>query len=450
MLTSRLQHIRRHTFASLASPNYRLFFTGVSVSVMGTWIQLIAENWLILRLGGSGVALGVNTTLQLVPTMLLGPHAGVLVDRWSRRRLVLVAQLLDGSLAAAMGVLTLTGVVRIWMVWVAALLVGCVDAFHSPAREAFSAELVGTDLVANAVALTTSMIVSARAIGPAIGGLLVAGAGIAPCFLINAASYGLGAASLFAVNPRRLHVEPPQPRARGQVIAAVRHVRRHPALRGVLVTVTVAGIFGANFQLLLTLLANASGHGPALYGVMMSCLGIGMLIGSLLSAGWHRPTARGVGVLVLAMGGAYVLTALAPSLALALMAIAVLGLVTGMFFASSRGALQLNAESGMRGRVMALYIVASLGTAALGSPLIGWIAATWNIQASFVITGMSCLAAYLAGIQLRSTHAAQPIWNRMSTGTPANSNLTDPAQADSGSALTHKQPTKQRPSRRHT
>jgi len=385
-------------FASLAVPNYRLFFGGVIVSTSGTWIQLIAESWLIIKLGGSGLALGVTTALQFIPVAVLGSYAGVVVDRWNRRRLVLVAQILAGILASVVGLLTFTGDIRIWMVWIAALLVGCVDAFHSPARGAFSVELVGPDLVGNAMALTTAVTVSARAIGPAIGGLLVAGVGIAPCFLLNAASYGVGAVSIAAMNPRRLKVEAPEPRVRGQVVAGLRHVRQHPALRRVPVMVAIVGIFGSNVPLLLTLLARASGHGPMLYGVMMSCLGSGMVVGSLLAAGWHRPTGQRVGLLALAMGGAYLLTAFAPGLTPALLVIVVLGVVTGMFLASAGGSLQLNARPGMRGRVMAMYTIASLGTAAVGGPLIGWIATTWNVQVGLVISGICCQAACLIGV----------------------------------------------------
>jgi MFS family permease len=408
MPIGRLRHVRRHTFASLAVPNYRLFFGGVIASTTGTWIQLIAESWLIIRLGGSGLALGVTTAMQFAPVAVLGSYAGVMVDRWSRRRLVLVAQSLEGLLAAVMGLLTLTGEVRIWMVWVGALLVGGIDTFHTPARAVFSVELVGPELIGNAMALTTTVTVSARAIGPAIGGLLIAGVGIAPCFLINAASYGVGAASIVAMNRRRLKVEPPAARARGQVMAGLRHVRQHPALRRVLVMVAIIGIFGSNVPLLLTLLARAGGHGPALYGVMMSCLGSGMVIGSLLSAGWHHPTARGIGLLAVAMGGAYLLTALAPGPTPVLAAIAVLGVVTGMFLASACGSLQLNAGPGMRGRVMAMYTIAALGTAALGSPLIGWIAATWNVQVGLVISGLCCQAACLIGILVSHPRASLP------------------------------------------
>lgn len=416
MLIGRLRHVRRHTFASLASPNYRFFFGGVIISTSGTWVQLIAENLLIIKLDGSGLALGVNTTLHLIPTLLVGPYAGVLLDRWDTRRVVLVAQAAAGGLAAALGLLTLTGVVQTWMVWIAALLLGCVNAFHSPAREAFNAELVGSDLVANAVALTTAVVVCARAIGPAIGGLLVAGVGIAACFLINAASYAVGAASLLAMNRRRLAAQPRQPRASGQVVAALRYVWQRPALRVVLVMLTVTGLLGSNVQLLLTLLANTDGRGPAMYGVMMSCLGCGMVVGSLVSAGWHHPTVRGVGLLATAMGGAFLLAAVTSGPILVLTVIAALGVVSGMFFASSSGSLQLNAGPGMRGRVMALYIVASLGPAALGSPLIGWIAATWNIQVVLIITGVSCLAACLAGIRRRVPRTAYRVTRRGPAG----------------------------------
>ncbi|HEX5119987.1 MAG TPA: MFS transporter [Pseudonocardiaceae bacterium] len=398
VLIGRLRYVRRRTFASLASPNYRLFFGGVIVSTTGTWIQLIAESWLIIRLGGSGLALGVATAMQFIPIVVLGSHAGVMVDRWNRRRLVLAAQCVAGGLAAMLGLLTLSGEVRIWMVWVTALLVGCVDAFHGPARSAFSVELVGADLVGNAVALTTAVTVSARAVGPAIGGLLVAGVGVAPCFLINAASYVVGAVSIAAMNPRRLAVEPPEPRARGQIMAGLRHVRQRPTLRGVLVMVAVVGVFGSSVPLLLTLLARAGGHGPALYGVMMSCLGSGMLVGSLVAAGWYRPTARRVGLLALAMGSAYLLTAFAPGPAPVLAAIVVLGLVTGMFLASAFGTLQLNAGPGMRGRVMAMNTMASLGMATVGGPLIGWIAATWNVHVGLVLSAVCCVAACLVGI----------------------------------------------------
>lgn len=404
MLTGRLGHISRRTFASLGIANYRLFFGGVIVSTTGTWIQLIAENWLTLKLGGSGLQLGITSALQLGPIVLLGSYAGVMVDRLNRRRLVMLSQLLSGSVAAMLGLLALIGVARIWMVWVAALLVGSVETFNGPARQALSVELVGPKLISNAVSLTTAVTVSARAVGPAIGGLLVASMGVAPCFLINAASYGVGALSVLAMNTRRLKVEPPMPRARGQIVAGLRHARQHPALRGVLVMVAIVGIFGSNFQLLLALLATANGQGAALYGVMMSCMGTGMVVGSLLSAGWHSPTPRGVGLLAVVMGGSYLLTALAPGLTLMLLAVTVLGVAAGMFLAAASGTLQLNAGQGMRGRIMALYTIAALGTSAVGSPLIGWIAATWHIQVGLILCGASCLTACLVGrLVARST-----------------------------------------------
>ena len=440
VLIGRLRRVGRRTFASLSSRNYRLFFAGVIVSTTGTWIQLIAESWLIIKLGGSGQALGVATAMQFIPIVILGSHAGVMVDRWSRRSLVLGAQSVAGGLAAVMGLLTLTGEVRIWMVWVAAFLVGCVDAFHAPARAAFSVELVSADLVGNAVSLTTAVTVSARAVGPAMGGLLVAEVGVAPCFLLNAASYVVGAVSIAAMNRGQLKVEPPVPRAQGQVIAGLRHVRQRPALRGVLVMVAVVGICGSNVPLLLTMLARATGNGPALSGMMMSCLGSGMLVGSLFSAGWHRPTARGVGLLALAMGFAYLLTAFVPELISVLVVIVVLGMVTGMFVASAFGALQLNAEPRMRGRVMAMNSIASLGPAAVGGPLLGWIAATWHVQAGLVVSGVCCLAACLVGIPVSHGRAAPSIPGPRHESVPGRTSAAEYriASAPRGSATTRR------------
>ena len=172
--------------------------------------------------------------------------------------------------------------------------------------------------------------------------------------------------------------------------------------------VAIVGVFGSNVPLLLTMLARAGGHGPTLYGVMMSCLGGGMVIGSLMSAGRHHPTTRGVGLLALAMGSAYLLTAFAPDITAVLAAIVVLGIVTGMFLASAFGTLQLNAGPRMHGRVMAMNTIASLGTAAVGGPVIGWVAATWNVHIGFVISGVSCLAACLVGIPASAKKIQEP------------------------------------------
>ncbi|MFH8349577.1 MFS transporter [Streptomyces sp. NPDC018045] len=397
------RHLRRRTFASLEQRNYRLYFLGQGISSTGTWLQLIAENWLIIRLGGSGLALGIATALQFAPIAVFGAYAGVLVDRWNKRRLLLVTQSLSAMIAAAVGIVALTGTARIWMVWTAALLLGCVNAFDGPARQVFTVELVGIERVANAVALNNAVGVSARAVGPALGGLLIAALGIAPSFLLNAASYLIVLLTLTAMDSGQLRAVPAQPRQRGQVGAGLRYVRHRPALCTVLLMVAVIGILGTNFQLLLTLLAAETLHaGAALYGALMSCLGAGMLLGSLISAGRHHPTPRTAGLCSAALGLAYVFVALSPLLTLTFIGVAVMGTACGLFLATASATLHTATDDSMRGRVMALYTIAFLGTTPLGGPLIGSIAVHWSVTVALLASAASCLLAALLALGARA------------------------------------------------
>jgi MFS family permease len=391
--------LRNQTLVSLAECNYRLYFAGQVISSAGTWVQLIAENWLIIKLGGNGVALGIATALQFTPIAVFGAYGGTWADRWDRRRLLLITQSLSGLLALAVGLLALAGGVRIWVVWLAALLLGFVNTIDNPGRQVFTAELVGRERVTNAVALNNAVSVSARAVGPAIGALLITTIGIPACFLVNAASYAAVVATLAVIQRERLHAEPARPRAKGQVREGLRHVARHPALRAGLLMVLIVGILGTNFQLLLTLYtAGALHRGAGLYGLLMACLGVGMLAGSLLAADRSRPTIGLVGLFAAGLGTGYLLVAVAPVLAAAFAGVAVMGVTGGMFLASASGVLQLHAGEGMRGRVMALYTVAFLGTAPIGGPLVGWIATAWSVRTAFAVSALSCLAAALCAL----------------------------------------------------
>jgi MFS family permease len=211
----RLRGGGRRAFGSLAVPNYRRYFGAVLISSSGTWLQLVAESWLVLRLRGSGFALGITTALAFMPQLLFGTYGGVLVDRWAKRALLTGTQTAAGLLALAVGVATVTQVAQIWMVWLAALLLGFVNVVDSPGRQAFAYELVGPDLVATAVSLKNAAITSARAIGPAIGGALIATVGIAPCFLINAASYAVVVLALLSMDAKKLRREANQPTPTG-------------------------------------------------------------------------------------------------------------------------------------------------------------------------------------------------------------------------------------------
>jgi MFS family permease len=390
---------RSLVFASLAHANYRRYFLAQTVSASGMWMQMVAETWLLVRLGGGGTDLGVAAALQFAPMLVLGAAGGVLVDRSDKRRLLLLTQGLLAVIAGTVGLLVWLDLVRIWTVWLAALLSGCVLAVDGPGRLAFSAELVPPELRANSVALNNAVGVSARAVGPAFSGLLIAGAGIALCFVANAVSYLAVMVALLRVEPAALTLDPAVPPRRGQVREGLRHVARDPALWTVLVMTAVVGVFGINFQLLLTLLVSVTFHAAAVwYGALMSSLGAGMILGSLLSAGRHRPTVSGVALLAAVFGATHALVGALPGVGAAMLGVFVLGAASGTFLASAAGVLQLHAGDGMRGRVMALYSVAFLGTALIGGPLMGWIADVAGPKAAFVIGGLCCIPAALVAV----------------------------------------------------
>lgn len=389
-----IDRVHKRTFRSLHMRNYRLYFTAQVISTSGTWVQLVAENWLVVRLGGSGLMLGITTALQFIPLLLFSTYGGVLVDRWNKRSLLIFTQSASGILALSIGLLALTGFVQIWMIWITAFLLGCVNALDTPGRQVFTMELVGAANVTNAVALNNAVSTSARAIGPAIGGLLIASAGIVPCFLINAVSYGVVVIALCMMDSSKLYTESQASRRRGQVREGLHYVWRNSTLRTVLLIMLFASTFGFNFQVLFPLLVSHTFHdGGALYGLLMSCLGVGSLIGSLVVASWNDPMVSRVAALSLVFGVTLAAVAFAPNLPSSFLAIGVMGIASSLFLASCSGCLQVNTVQSMRGRVMALYSVAFLGTAPIGGPIVGWLAQSLGPRAGFLLGALACITA---------------------------------------------------------
>ena len=389
------------TFASLRRRNYRLYVTGQVLSTTGTWVQLVAEGWLVVRLTGSGLALGVTTALQFTPLLFLGAYGGLIVDRFDRRRLLVSTQLAAGALAFTTGLLTTTGVIRVWMVFVAAFLLGCVNVFDSPGRQSFTRELVGED-VANAVALNNAVATGARFVGPAVGGALVASAGIATCFLVNAASYAAVVAALVAIDVNELAIEERIARRRGQVREGLRYVRSRRPLLVVLLMLALTSAFGFNFQVLLPLLADSEFHrGGGTYGLLMSALGFGALLGSLVVAALPPATPRRVAGFAFVVAAALFGLAASPTVAVAVPAAAFLGLSFSLFLASASGSLQVETAAGMRGRVMSLYSIGFLGTAPIGGPAVGAVAEAAGPRAGLLVGAVASAAAGLLGIGLR-------------------------------------------------
>jgi MFS family permease len=390
------------TFGSLANRNYRLFAAGQVVSNTGSWMQRVAQDWLVLELThGSGTALGITTGLQFLP-MLASPWGGVVADRYPKRGILMITQALMGALAAILGILALTGAVRTWHVYLLALALGMVTAVDNPTRQAFAAEMVGKDAVANAIALNSAVFSLARIVGPAVAGLVISVAGTPSAFLINAASYGAVLVGLALMRPAELHAPPPTRRSRGQLRESVRYVSARPELWIPLVCVFFVSTFGMNFQVTNALMSREVFHaGAGAFGVVSAVYALGALGGALLAARRARPGPR----LLLATAGAFglleVVTGLMPGFWWFLVMLVPTGLAVITFTTTANSATQLAAAAEMRGRVMGLYLLVFLGGAPLGSPLAGWIAEQFGPRMSMVSGGLISVAATAAaGIML--------------------------------------------------
>jgi MFS family permease len=384
----------RRTFRSLRVRNYRLFFFGQLVSVSGTWMQQIAQDWLVLRLSGRALPVGIATALQFLPTLLFGFWTGLAADRLDKRRLLVGAQIAMGGLALVLGVLTVTGAVRVWMVYVLAFLLGCAMTVDMPARQAFVVEMVGPDKVVNAVSLNSAMFNSARVVGPAFAGVLISAFGIAPAFFVNAVSFLAVIAALLAMDPSRLHRGAPAPRSPGQVRAGISYVWATPVLRSTLLLVAIVGTLTLNSRVVLPLLARFTFDGDAsLYGTLASVMAVGSVVGALGVARRGRPTRRLLLGAATAFGVSATLAAVAPSVGTELVALCLLGGTSIAFLATANSTLQLNSSSAMRGRVMALYGLLFLGTTPLGSLLVGWLAERYGPRSGLVLAGVGALVA---------------------------------------------------------
>ena len=317
-MRSRFRHKFNSTFGAVhSSRNYRIYLVGQSISLCGTWMQTVAQAWLVLKITGSGTALGFVVALQFLPVLVLGPWGGVLADRMPKRRLLLITQVAFGLLALLLGILTATNVVTLWMVYAVALCFGCVTALDNPARQTFVLEMVGREHLANAVTLNTVNINMARVIGPALAGLIIAVIGIALCFLLNAVSYIAVIIALLMMNKSELRPAPPQARAKGQLRDGFRYVWSTPKLRTPLVMMAIVGTLAYEFQVILPLVAKYTfGGDAATYGIMTGAMGVGAVVGGLFTASRQR---TGDGPLIqatLVFGALILVAAIMPSLPL--------------------------------------------------------------------------------------------------------------------------------------
>jgi MFS family permease len=390
--------IGRRTFAALANPNYRRWYAGQGISLVGTWMQTIAQSWLVLSLTHSATLVGAAVAIQTLPVLLLGPYAGVVADRIDKRRLMIILQAMMGLQALVLGLLTVTHVVRVWEVFVLAAVLGLNNAFENPARQSFVLELVGREHVRNAVSLNSVMVNVARAIGPAVAGIIIASGGIGFCFLLNSASFVAVVVSLLRLDVSALQPSEPAGRAKGQLREGIRYVIANRDLGVPLLMMALVGCLAFEFQVVLPVLAKHDFHGNSVtYGFITSAMGVGAIIGGLWVAARGRTGSKVLMQTCLWFCVAMFAAAFAPDLALELVAIAFVGAFSIACLSQGNSTLQLAAAPSMRGRVMALWAVAFLGSTPIGGPIAGAVSEHWGGRGGLVLGAVACLLAALLG-----------------------------------------------------
>lgn len=404
-----LAALGRQTFSSLGDPNYRRYFTGQAISMVGTWMQIVAQSWLVLQLSGSATALGVVTAIQTLPVLLLGSYGGVIADRFDKRKVLILLQTGSGFLALVLGILTLTHEVALWHVFVLALLLGVSNSFVNPTRQAFTSEMVGPAQLRNAVSLNSVLTNCARAVGPAVAGLVIAAGGIGLCFVLNAASFVAVIISLATLDASRLHRPPRVPRAPRQIREGLAYVRRTPNLLVPLLMMAIVGCLAYEFQVVLPVVARDSfGNGPETYGFMTASMGVGAVVGGLYVAARGRTGLAAMVRSAALFTVALVLAAVAPTLWLELVALFCVGAVSVGFLSQGSSTLQLEADPTMRGRVVALWAVAFQGTTPIGGPIAGAVSEQFGGRAGLILAAAACAAAAVMGWLIARRPATAP------------------------------------------
>jgi MFS family permease len=415
-------------FRSLRVRNYRIYASANLVSLTGTWMQRIGQDWLALQLSGdNGVVLGLLTALQFGPSLLLSMYGGVLADRYDKRRVLVVTQTLMGLLALVLGLLVATDGVALWHVFVLAGGLGAVSAIDAPVRQAFVSEMVGPALLANAVSLNSTTFNGARLVGPAVAGLVIGASSgnTAPAFFVNAASFAFTIAALVGMRAAELRPSPPVARARGQLREGVAYTLSQPDLVLAMVLAFVIGTFGFNYQVTIALMSReVYDLGAEAFGLLSTCFAVGSLSGALLSTRRSvRPRQRFLVGSAVVFGLFTIVAGLMPSY----LSFAVLLVPTGaaalVFSVANNSFVQLGVDPQMRGRVMALYFMCFLGGTPVGAPLIGWISehlgAPWGLilgGAVVVIAGVVAAFVLARGRRVRLEAGLAPPRLRLHVG----------------------------------
>ena len=417
-------------FRSLKIFNYRLWFAGALVSNTGAWMQRTAQDWIVLTelTDRDAAALGITMALQFGPILLLMPVSGLIADRFDRRRVLLWTQATQCVLALGMGVLVISGQAQLWHVYAFSLLLGIATAIDAPVRQAFVAELVTDADLSNAVALNSTSFQSARLIGPAVAGLLIAWIGSGPVFIVNGLSFAGVLLSLAFIRKHQLVATPKLEKARGQIRDGLRYVVGRKDILVVLVMVFLVGTFGFNFPIFISTMSTVEfGLGATEFGVLSSIMAVGAIVGSLLAARRERVRLGLIVIAAAAFGAICVLAALAPTYWLFAAALVIVGATSLTMMNTANAYVQTTTAPMMRGRVMALYMAIFAGGTPIGAPVVGWVANEFGPRWSMGIGAASgILAAAIAGVWMLRTRRHR-IADEIAAALSARAD-TDPAE----------------------
>lgn len=393
----------KRTFAAFEIRNFRLFMIGQSVSLCGNWIQIISTSWLVLDLTHSGTQLGLVTATQFLPNLIFGLWGGVIADRFNKRRVLYVTQILFGLLAFILGGLVVAGLIELWMIYVIAFGFGLVAAADSPTRQSFVIEMVGHENVKNAVTLNSTLVNAARIIGPSIAGLLIATVGIGQCFIVNALTYVAVLFALIKLDPKQLKPSPVPKKEPGQIRAGVAYIWNEPKLKSTLIMMFIIGTFAYEFPVILPLFATLTLHGDAsTYSALMAAMGLGAIGGGLYSASKTEIGERQLIWTAVAFGLSILLASFAPSFITTLIVLMIVGVLSVLFITLGNTTLQLVSRANMRGRVMSVWSVAFFGTTPIGGPIIGYISDHSSPRIGLATGGFSAIIAGGLGFYMSS------------------------------------------------
>ncbi len=406
------------TFSSLRVRNYRLYYIGQIISNTGTIMQSVAQAWLVLQLTQSGTALGLVTALQYLPILFLSPFGGVIADRFPKRTLLIITQTIFGIQALILGILVATNTVQLWHVEVLALVYGLVNTLDNPTRQSFVVELVGESQLRNAVTLYSSLFNMSRIIGSSVAGLLIAGIGLAPCFILNAISYIAVLIMLFMMRSSEFYAAPVVSHVKGLIREGFQYVISTPVLRNVLLMMALIGTLTFEFQVTLPLVAQFAFQGGAeSYAALSAAMGVGAVTGGLIVASQKKVSLRYLIAGALLFGVAVLIAALMPNLILAVLAMVLVGMASINFTSLGNTVIQLESKPQMRGRVMAFWSITFLGSTTIGGPLVGWIGehvdARWGLA-----TG--AIAALVAAAWGYATLRNEPLRSQEPRTSPAS------------------------------